>query len=60
MLRDWQLGSDDVERELERPIIAVLGAETWAEEQPVAATMTLDEAIGLARTLARMEAPTLD
>ncbi len=28
--RDWQLGSDDVERKLEQPIIETLGPETWA------------------------------
>ena len=55
--RDWQLGSDDFERKLELPIIEALGAETWAQEQAVGATMTLDQAIGLARTLAGLEIP---
>ena len=48
--RDWQLGSDDVERELEQPIIEALGTETWAQEQTAGAAMTLDEVIAPART----------
>ena len=50
--------SEKLERHFEQPIIEALGAETWAQEQASGATMTLDEAIALARTLARAEVPT--
>ena len=50
--------SEKLEHHFEQPIIEALGAETWAQEQASGATMTLDEAIALARTLAHAEVPT--
>ena len=42
----------------DQPLIAALGQEAWEQEQAAGATLTLDEAIALARTLARAEVPT--
>ena len=50
--------SEKLERHFEQPLIATLGEEAWAQEQAIGATMTLDEAIALARTLPRAEVPT--
>ena len=47
-----------LERVLEQPLIDALGPTAWESEYAAGATMTLDEAIGLARTLARAEVPT--
>jgi hypothetical protein len=35
----------------ERELVAVLGAEAWAQERAAGSTMTLEEAIALARSL---------
>ena len=57
---EFRLKADDaeLERSFEQPFIKTLGAASWAQEKAVGATMTLDEAITLARTLAHAEVPT--
>ncbi len=40
-------------RLFEQPLIDALGDEEWAREQAAGATLTLEEAITLARTLAK-------
>ena len=47
--------SEQLERHFEQPLIATLGEETWAQEQAVGATMTLEKAITLARSLSDTE-----
>ena len=42
----------ELRRRFERPLIEALGEEEWAREQTAGATLTLEEAIELARTLA--------
>ena len=42
----------ELRRRFEQPLIDALGEEEWAREQAAGATLTLDEAIELARTLA--------
>ena len=45
--------SAQLERHFEQPFIEALGEEAWAREQAAGATMSLDEAVELARTLAQ-------
>ncbi len=45
-------GEVDLCRRFERPLIDALGEEEWAREQAAGATLTLEEAIELARALA--------
>ena len=45
-------GELELRRRFERPLIDVLGEHDWAREQAAGATLTLEEAIQLARTLA--------
>jgi hypothetical protein len=45
-------GELELRRRFERPLIDALGEDDWAREQAVGATLTLEEAIELARTLA--------
>jgi hypothetical protein len=42
----------DLRRRFERPLIEALGEDDWAREHAAGATLTLEEAIELARTLA--------
>ena len=44
----WEL---ELRRRFEQPLIDALGEEEWAREQAAGATLTLEEAIELARTL---------
>ena len=48
----------ELEHHFEQPLIESLGTDAWEREQAAAATLTLDEAIELARRLARAEVPT--
>ena len=50
----WEL---ELRRRFEQPLIDALGEDEWAREQAAGATLTLEEAIELARTLA---VPTTD
>ena len=43
----------ELRRRFEQPLIDALGEDEWAREQAVGATLTLEEAITLARTLAK-------
>ena len=58
--RGWNEDPRNLSQEhfFDQPLIAALGQEAWEQEQAAGATMTLDETIALARTLARAEAPT--
>ena len=49
--RDWQLGSEAVEAQLERHLITSLGSAEWERERTSGSGLTLDEAVSLARTL---------
>ena len=49
---------DKLERHFEQPLVDALATEAWQREQATGATLTLDETIALARTLARAEVPT--
>jgi hypothetical protein len=50
--RDWDLGSDEIEHQLEQQIIDHLGRKEWEHEHAVGAALTLEEAIALARSIA--------
>jgi predicted ATPase/class 3 adenylate cyclase len=50
-LTKWP-GEVELRRRFEQPLIDALGEDAWAREQAAGATITLDEAIELARTLA--------
>jgi predicted ATPase len=41
----------ELERDFERPLVVVLGEEAWEREETAGATMTLEQAIALARSL---------
>ena len=58
--RDWNEDPRNLSQEhfFDQPLIAALGQEAWEHEQTAGATMTLDETIALARTLAHAEVPT--
>ena len=45
-------GELELRRRFEQPLIDALGEDEWAREQAAGATLTLEEAIELARTLA--------
>jgi hypothetical protein len=46
---------DELERHFERPLVVVLGEEVWEREKTAGSTMKLEQAIALARSLARRE-----
>ena len=50
----------ELRRRFEQPLIDALGEEEWARERAAGATLTLEEAIELARTLATAAAPSID
>ena len=50
--RDWDLGSDEIEHQLEQQMIDQLGRERWEHEHAAGAALTLEEAIALARSIA--------
>ena len=58
--RGWNEDPRNLSQEhyFDQPLIAALGQEAWEQEQTAGATMTLDDVIALARTLARAEVPT--
>jgi hypothetical protein len=43
---------DELERHLERQLVALLGEKAWERETTAGSTMTLDQAIALAQSLA--------
>jgi predicted ATPase/Flp pilus assembly protein TadD len=53
-------GEPDLRRRFERPLIEALGEDEWVRERAAGATLTLEEAIELARMLAAPQPETTD
>ena len=48
--------ADELERHFERPLVALLGEGAWEREETAGSTMTLEQAIALARSLSGQSA----
>jgi hypothetical protein len=58
-LTGWP-GEHELRRRFERPLIEALGDDDWARDQAAGATLSLQEAIALGRTLAATQPETTD
>ena len=47
----YSRAKDELERHFERQLVVLLGEETWEREKTAGSTMTLEQAIALARSL---------
>jgi predicted ATPase len=52
VMNPYSRGKDELERHFERHLVVVLGEEAWEEEKTVGSTMTLEQAITFAQSLA--------
>src|SRR4029453_9806511 len=52
VMNAYSRADDELERHFERHLVVVLGEEAWAQETTAGSTMTLEQAITLAQSLA--------
>jgi predicted ATPase/class 3 adenylate cyclase len=51
VMNAYSEADDELDRQFERPLVAVLGEEAWEREKTAGSRMTLEEAIALAQSL---------
>jgi len=51
VMNAYSRADDELERHFERQLVLVLGEEAWEREKTAGSTMTLEQAIALARSL---------